>query len=73
MSLSKTLYPLFNTGSIQKNLSRHDGKIDIWDIKDQNKHNYAMLCFVVFFVVLNMLNEYVFIKKIIYLFPVFVN
>ena len=24
VSLSKTLYPLFDTGSIQKNLSRHD-------------------------------------------------
>ena len=37
MSLSKTFYPLFSTGSIQEGriLSQHDLKIVDWDIQAQ--------------------------------------
>ena len=37
VSLSKTLYPLLSTGSIQEDKSPHDWKIADWDVKYQNK------------------------------------
>ena len=37
MSLSKTLYPLLSTGSIQEDPPRHDWKIVDWDTKIQHK------------------------------------
>ena len=36
LSLSKTLYPLFSTGSTQEK-SYHDGKIVGWDVKHEHK------------------------------------
>ena len=44
MSLSKTLYPLLSTGSAKEDLSRHDGKIVDWDVKNQNKQANTALC-----------------------------
>ena len=39
MSLSKTIYPLLGTGSIQDDPSRHDWKIVDWGVKNLNKQN----------------------------------
>ena len=45
MSLSKTLYPLLNTGSTQEDPDRYDCKCVDWDIKNQNFHaNQTSLC-----------------------------
>ena len=37
MCLSKILYLLLSTGSMQEDQSQHDWKIVDWDIKNQNK------------------------------------
>ena len=42
MPLSKTLYLLLSTGSTQKDLSHHDGKIVDWDLKNQIKQSKAV-------------------------------
>ena len=41
MTLSKSLYQLLSTGSIQEDPSGHDRKIVDWNVKNQNKTNCA--------------------------------
>ena len=43
VSLSKTLYRLLRTGSIQSDPSRHDWKIVNWDIENQNIYKNTMM------------------------------